>query len=105
MSLFAVVTEHLKRQENEDALTAIKNAAGGKLNGVLDNRRRIRAYMVGEDDTFYSDLSNRVVSCAVLVIPDGTFDQFENGKHYGELMNDYSTLNLRIDDAIIIVAC
>ncbi|ANZ48207.1 hypothetical protein ASESINO_194 [Erwinia phage vB_EamM_Asesino] len=104
MALFEVVSNHLNRQESDAAVAAIKTAAAGKLDGVLADRQRIRVYKVGEVDQFYHDLESRVVSCAIIVIPDGTFDQFEKGTRYLNMVNNYSTLNLLLDDAVVIIA-
>lgn len=103
MALFEVVSNHLNRKETTEAVAAIKTAAGGKLDGLLADRQRLRIYKVGEVDHFYEDLASRVVGCAILVLPDGTFDQFEKGKRYEDMVNNFSTLNLLLDDAVVII--
>ncbi|QVW55299.1 hypothetical protein pEaSNUABM29_00259 [Erwinia phage pEa_SNUABM_29] len=103
MSLFQTLKNALERNDADSAFEALQKASDGKLDTIFANNQKMRFYKPGEVDHFYDDLFQGVVQSAVYMMADGTFDQFEKGLRYQRLVNNYSTLNLRIDDVIVLV--
>ncbi|HHS7556452.1 TPA: hypothetical protein ACTPQ1_004746 [Salmonella enterica] len=103
MSLFQTLKNALERQDADTAFDTLQKAAGGKLDYIFANNQKMRFYKPGEVDNFYEDVLGGVVQSAVYMMADGTFDQFEKGLRYQNLTTNFSTLNLRIDDVIVLV--
>lgn len=103
MSLFQTIKSALDRNDADSAFAELQQAADGKLDSIFAANLRMRFYKAGEIDQFYEELFGGVVQSAALVLPVSSANQFEKGLRYQRIANDFSTLNLRVGDCIVII--